>query len=99
MKTTAPLTMIWRMMRQGGWWYVSNLSVIVVIVLIELLPGLINRQVLNDLQSQQQMSIPWLMLAALLGITVMRVMLLSNLGPAAGEQSRAHTRVKCRMCW
>ena len=76
MKTTAPLTMIWRMMRQGGWWYVSNLSVIVVIVLIELLPGLINRQVLNDLQSQQQMSIPWLMLAALLGITVMRVMLL-----------------------
>jgi len=76
MKTTAPLTMIWRMMRQGGWWYVSNLSVIVVLLLIELLPGLINRQVLNDLQSQQQMSIPWLMLAALLGITVMRVMLL-----------------------
>lgn len=76
MKTTAPLTMIWRMMRQGGWWYVSNLGVIVVLLLIELLPGLINRQVLNDLQSNQQMSIPWLMLAALLGITLTRVMLL-----------------------
>ena len=61
MKTTAPLTMIWRMMRQGGWWYVINLTVIVVLLLVELLPGLINRQVLNDLQSGQQLSIPWLM--------------------------------------
>ena len=75
MKTTAPLTMIWRMMRQGGWWYVINLSVIVSLLLVELLPGLINRQVLNDLQSKQQMSIPWLLLAALLGITLTRVVL------------------------
>ncbi len=75
MKTTAPLTMIWRMMRQGGWWYVINLTVIVVLLLVELLPGLINRQVLNDLQSGQQLSIPWLMLAALLGITLTRVVL------------------------
>ena len=75
MKTTAPLTMIWRMMRQGGWWYVINLTVIVVLLLVELLPGLINRQVLNDLQSGQQLSIPWLMLSALLGITLTRVML------------------------
>jgi ATP-binding cassette subfamily B protein len=79
MKTTAPLMMIWRMMRQGGWWYVINLSVIVVLLLIELLPGLINRQVLNDLQSGQQMSIPWLLLAALLGITLTRVVLLFSM--------------------
>lgn len=75
MKTTAPLTMIWRMMRQGGWWYVINLTVVVVLLLVELLPGLINRQVLNDLQSKQQMSIPWLLLAALLGITLTRVVM------------------------
>jgi ATP-binding cassette subfamily B protein len=75
MKTTAPLTMIWRMMRQGGWWYVINLTVIVVLLLVELLPGLINRQVLNDLQAGQQLSIPWLMLSALLGITLTRVVL------------------------
>jgi ATP-binding cassette subfamily B protein len=75
MKTTAPLIMIWRMMRQGGWWYVINLTVIVVLLLVELLPGLINRQVLNDLQSGQQLSIPWLMLSALLGITLTRVVL------------------------
>lgn len=73
MKTTAPLVMIWRMMRQGGWWYVINLTVIITLLLIELLPGLINRQVLNDLQSGQQLTLPWMLLAALLGITLTRV--------------------------
>lgn len=72
---TTPNQMLWQMLRKGGWWYVINLATIVFVLLIELLPGFINRAVLNDLQGNSLTSIPWLLLGALVGITAMRMML------------------------
>lgn len=72
---TTPNQMLWQMLRKGSWWYVINLATIVFVLLIELLPGFINRAVLNDLQGNSLTSIPWLLLGALVGITAMRMML------------------------
>lgn len=72
---TTPNQMLWQMLRKGGWWYVINLATIVFVLLIELIPGFINRAVLNDLQGNSLTSIPWLLLGALVGITAMRMML------------------------
>lgn len=73
--TTKPMSVIGMMMRKGGWWYVANLSIIVVILLIELLPGIITRDILNGLQDDTLLSVPWLLLAGLLGITMARVVM------------------------
>ncbi len=72
---TTPTQVLLRMMRKGGWWYVFNLSTIVAVLLIELLPGFINREILNNLQGNQLTSIPWLLLGALVGITAARMAL------------------------
>ncbi|MFM7679197.1 MAG: ABC transporter transmembrane domain-containing protein, partial [Roseiflexaceae bacterium] len=72
---TTPAQVLLRMMRKGGWWYVFNLSTIVAVLLIELLPGFINREILNNLQGNQLTSIPWLLLGALVGITAARMAL------------------------
>jgi ATP-binding cassette subfamily B protein len=73
--TTKPISVIGMMMRKGGWWYVINLSIIVVILLIELLPGIITRDILNGLQDDTMISMPWLLLAGLFGITMARVVM------------------------
>lgn len=72
---TTPTQMLWQMIRKGRWWYVLNFSTIVSVLLIELLPGFINREVLNGLQGNQVTSIPWLLLGALVGITAVRMAL------------------------
>lgn len=72
---TTPGQMIRQMVRKGGRWYAFNLATIVSVLLIELLPGFINRQILNDLQGDALTSIPWLLLAALAGITAARMVL------------------------
>ncbi len=73
--TTKPLSVIGMMMRKGGWWYIANLTIIVVILLIELLPGIITRDILNGLQDDSLLSVPWVLLAGLLGITLVRVVM------------------------
>lgn len=73
--TTKPMAVIGMMMRKGGWWYVINLVVIIVILLIELLPGIFMRTILNGLQEGTLLTIPWLILAALAGIAMTRVVL------------------------
>lgn len=73
--TTKPIAVLGMMMRKGGWWYVANLTIIVIIMIIELLPGIITRDILNNLQDGTLLSVPWLLLAGLLGITLVRVVL------------------------
>ena len=73
--TTKPSAVLGMMMRKGGWWYVANLTIIVVVLLIELLPGIITRDILNGLQDNSLLSVPWLLLAGLLGITMARVIM------------------------
>jgi ATP-binding cassette subfamily B protein len=63
------------MMRKGGWWYVANLLIIVGVLLIELLPGIITRNVLNGLQDGTLLGVPWLILAGLIGITLVRMVM------------------------
>lgn len=72
---TTPGQMIRQMVRKGGRWYVFNLATIVSVLLIELLPGFINRKILNDLQGDALTTIPWLLLAALAGIMAARMAL------------------------
>ena len=69
---TSPLTLMRKMIRQGGWWYVINLVAIVIELLVELLPGILVREVLNTLQDNQQHSIPWMLLGAFVGIALVR---------------------------
>lgn len=73
--TTKPYAVLGMMIRKGGWWYVANLVIIVVILLIELLPGIITRDILNGLQDDTLLSVPWMLLAGLLGITLVRVVM------------------------
>ena len=56
---TSPLELMRKMVRQGGWWYVIHLVTGVVVLLVELLPGILVREVLNTLQIEQQNSVPW----------------------------------------
>ncbi|MFM2310422.1 MAG: hypothetical protein RLY87_2544 [Chloroflexota bacterium] len=69
---TTPLALMRKMIRQGGWWYVINLVAIVIELLVELLPGILVREVLNTLQAGQQHSIPWMLLGAFVGIALVR---------------------------
>ncbi len=73
--TTSPTSVIGMMMRKGGWWYVANLLIIVGVLLIELLPGIITRNVLNGLQDGTLLGVPWLILAGLIGITLVRMVM------------------------
>lgn len=73
--TTSPTSVIGMMMRKGGWWYVVNLLIIVGVLLVELLPGIITRNVLNDLQDGALLGVPWLILAGLVGITLVRMVM------------------------
>lgn len=72
---TSTFTVIRNMIRKGGWWYVANLVSVMVVVLIELLPGIVVRDVLNNLQAGQLLTIPWMLLAAFLGIATARFLL------------------------
>lgn len=72
---TTAWQMLWGMIRKGGKWYAFNLTTIVSVLLIELLPGFINRSVLNGLQGNTLTSIPWMLLGALAGITTVRMVL------------------------
>jgi ATP-binding cassette subfamily B protein len=69
---TSPLELMRKMVRQGGWWYVVNLVAIVIVLLVELLPGIMVREVLNTLQIGQQKSVPWMLLGAFVGIALVR---------------------------
>jgi len=69
---TSPLELMRKMVRQGGWWYVVHLVAGVVVLLVELLPGILVREVLNTLQVGQQQSVPWMLLGAFVGIALVR---------------------------
>ena len=69
---TSPLELMRKMVRQGGWWYVIHLVTGVVVLLVELLPGILVREVLNTLQIEQQNSVPWTLLGAFVGIALVR---------------------------
>ncbi len=69
---TTPMQLMRKMVRQGGWWYVLNLVAIVIELLVELLPGILVRQVLNALQVGQQQAIPWMLLGTFVGIALVR---------------------------
>jgi len=69
---TTPLALMRKMIQQGGWWYVINLVAIVIELLVELIPGILVREVLNTLQAGQQQSIPWMLLGLFVGIALVR---------------------------
>jgi len=73
--TTSPTSVIGMMMRKGGWWYVINLGIIVGVLLVELLPGIITRDVLNGLQGGTLLDVPWLILGGLIGVTLVRMVM------------------------
>ena len=72
---TSTLTVLRKMIRQGGWWYVANLVSVFVVVMVELTPGILVREVLNTLQGDTLLTIPWMLLAAFLGIAMVRFLL------------------------
>ena len=72
---TTPMQMMWQMLRSNPLWYLAHLLTLISVAMVEIVPGILTRDILNAMQQTAEPSLPWLMLGAFVGVTLVRVML------------------------